>query len=147
MGRQPARRYEPDIISELQADQNRWVGLSSPDGLFEDTIREGYRTLYLLVVRPAAMVMRQLDMFLFDSALAFNQLCQGAVESVDIFPASRGTMPISGLPGKPPAQWKNERSRQALIWFLDATRPAALEQLRKRITRFRSMRRQRKLFH
>ena len=35
---------------------------------------------------------------LSDNSLAFNQLRQGGVGSVEIFLASRGTMPISGLP-------------------------------------------------
>ena len=54
-----------------------------------------------------------------------------------VFLASRGTMPISGLPGKPTTQEKNERSHQTLIRFLDANQPSTLEQLRTRITRFR----------
>lgn len=74
---------------------------------------------------------------LSDNSLAFNQLRQGGVGSVEIFLASRGTMPISGLPGKPTTQGKNERSHQTLIRFLDANQPATLEQLRTRITRFR----------
>lgn len=74
---------------------------------------------------------------LSDNSLAFNQLRQGGVGSVEIFLASRGTMPISGLPGKPTTQGKNERSHQTLIRFLDANQPATLEQLRKRVIHFR----------
>lgn len=74
---------------------------------------------------------------LSDNSLAFNQLRAGRVGSVEIFLASQGTMPISGLPGKPTTQGKNERSHQTLIRFLDADRPATLEQLRVRIQRFR----------
>jgi transposase InsO family protein len=74
---------------------------------------------------------------LSDNSLAFNQLRQGRIGSVEIFLASKGTMPISGLPGKPTTQGKNERSHQTLIRFLDAARPATLEQLRARIGRFR----------
>lgn len=74
---------------------------------------------------------------LSDNSLAFNQLRQGGVGSVEIFLASRGTMPISGLPGKPTPQGKNERSHQTLIRFLDANQPSTLEQLRTHITRFR----------
>lgn len=51
--------------------------------------------------------------------------------------ASKGTMPISGLPGKPTTQGKNERSHQTLLRFLDADRPSTLDQLRARIRRFR----------
>jgi transposase InsO family protein len=72
-----------------------------------------------------------------DNSLTFNQLHQGGIGSVEIFLASRGTIPISGLPGKPTTQGKNERSHQTLIRFLDANQPATLEQLRKLITRYR----------
>jgi hypothetical protein len=74
---------------------------------------------------------------LSDNSLAFNQLRQGRIGSVEIFLASRGTMPISGMPGRPTTQGKNERSHQTLARFLDANRPASLEQLRAWITRFR----------
>ncbi len=74
---------------------------------------------------------------LSDNSLAFNQLRAGAIGSVEIFLASKGTMLISGLPGKPTTQGKNERSHQTLIRFLDAGRPDTLEQLRGRVQRFR----------
>lgn len=74
---------------------------------------------------------------LSDNSSAFNQLRQGRIGSVEIFLASRGTMPISGLPGRPTTQGKNERSHQTLIRFLDANPPATLEQLRARIRTFR----------
>jgi Integrase core domain. len=74
---------------------------------------------------------------LSDNSLAFNQLRYGRIGSVEIFLASKGTMPISGLPGKPTTQGKNERSHQTVTRFLDAARPATLEQLRARIGRFR----------
>lgn len=74
---------------------------------------------------------------LSDNSLAFNQLRQGRVGAVEIFLASRGTMPITGLPGKPTTQGKNERSHQTLVRFLDAHKPANLEQLRARISRYR----------
>lgn len=47
---------------------------------------------------------------LSDNSSAFNQLRQGTIGAVEIFLASHGTMPISGLPGKPTTQGKNERS-------------------------------------
>lgn len=56
---------------------------------------------------------------------------------MEIFLAPKGTMPISGLPGKPTTQGKNERSHQTLLRFLDAHQPASLEQLQGRIRRFR----------
>ena len=74
---------------------------------------------------------------LSDNSLAFNQLRQGGIGAVEIFLASRGTMPISGLPGRPTTQGKNERSHQTLMRFLDANPPGTLEQLRERIKRYR----------
>lgn len=74
---------------------------------------------------------------LSDNSLAFNQLRGGTIGSVEIFLASKGTMPISGLPGKPTTQGKTERSHQTLVRFLDADRPSTLDQLRARIRRFR----------
>lgn len=74
---------------------------------------------------------------LSDNSLAFNQLRQGSIGAVEVFLASRGAMPISGLPGKPTTQGKTERSHQTLIRYLNANRPATLEQLRDRIRRYR----------
>lgn len=74
---------------------------------------------------------------LSDNSSAFNQLRQGTIGAVEIFLASHGTMPISGLPGKPTTQGKNERSHQTLVRFLDAQRPATIDQLRQEIRRFR----------
>lgn len=74
---------------------------------------------------------------LSDNSSAFNQLRQGRIGSVEAFLASKGTMPITGRPGRPTTQGKNERSHQTLIRFLDAHPPATLEQARHRIEKFR----------
>lgn len=74
---------------------------------------------------------------LSDNSLAFNQLRAGTIGAVEIFLASKGTMPISGIPGKPTTQGKNERSHQTLIRFLDANRPDTIEALRERIRHYR----------
>lgn len=74
---------------------------------------------------------------LSDNSLAFNQLRQGSIGAVEIFLASKGTMPISGLPGKPTTQGKNERSHQTLQRFLEANKPYNLAQLQNRIKHFR----------
>nr|WP_193081431.1 integrase core domain-containing protein [Brevibacterium aurantiacum] len=74
---------------------------------------------------------------LSDNSFAFNQLRQGRIGAVETFLASKGAMPISGLPGKPTTQGKNERSHQTLIRFLDANTPANLETARALIRRFR----------
>lgn len=75
---------------------------------------------------------------LSDNSSAFNQLRQGRIGAVEVFLASKGTMPITGLPGKPTTQGKNERSHQTLTRFLDANPSATLEQLRRRIEKFRA---------
>ena len=69
--------------------------------------------------------------------MAFNQLRQGTIGSGEIFLASKGAMPITGLPGKPTTQGKNGRSHQTLQLFLEADRPGTLEQLRERIKHYR----------
>lgn len=74
---------------------------------------------------------------LSDNSLAFNQLRQGTIGAVEVFLSSKGTMPISGLPGNPTTQGKNERSHQTLIRFLNAQQPSTLEQIRPRIRSFR----------
>jgi len=55
---------------------------------------------------------------------------------VEAFLASKIAMPISGLPGKPTTQGKNERFHQTLIRFLDANTPASLETVRALLRRF-----------
>ncbi|GAA5226785.1 integrase core domain-containing protein [Paeniglutamicibacter antarcticus] len=74
---------------------------------------------------------------LSDNSKAFNQLRSGTIGAVEIFLASKGTMPISGLPGRPTTQGKNERSHQTLRRFLDANKPKDLADLHRLITRYR----------
>lgn len=74
---------------------------------------------------------------LSDNFLAFNQLRHGQIDAVEIFLASKGSMPISGLPGKPTTQRKNERSHQTLQRFLEANKPRNLTELRNRIKYYR----------
>lgn len=66
---------------------------------------------------------------LSDNSSAFNQLRQGRIGQVELYLASKGTMPITGLPGRPTTQGKNERSHQTLQRFLDASPAATLEQM------------------
>lgn len=73
---------------------------------------------------------------LSDNSSAFNQLRQGKIGAVEVFLASKGTMPITGIPGRPTTQGKNERSHQTLIRFLDANPPTSLEETRRRIKVF-----------
>lgn len=74
---------------------------------------------------------------LSDNSKAFNQLRSGTIGAVEIFLASKGTMPITGMPGRPTTQGKNERSHQTLQRFLKANRPQNLSALRKLIQRYR----------
>lgn len=74
---------------------------------------------------------------LSDNSKAFNQLRSGVVGAVEAFLASKGTMPITGLPGRPTTQGKNERSHQTLQRFLKANKPRDLADLRRLIQRYR----------
>ncbi|MER8026338.1 integrase core domain-containing protein [Glutamicibacter protophormiae] len=74
---------------------------------------------------------------LSDNSKAFNQLRSGAIGAVEIYLASQGTMPITGLPGRPTTQGKNERSHQTLQRFLTANKPQELSDVRKLIHRYR----------
>lgn len=74
---------------------------------------------------------------LSDNSHAFNQLRRGSIGAVEVFLASRGTMPISGLPGRPTTQGKTERSHQTLIRYLNADRPTTVGQLQRRILKYR----------
>ncbi len=74
---------------------------------------------------------------LSDNSKAFNQLRSGRIGAVELFLASKGAMPISGLPGRPTTQSKNERSHQTLNRFLVANKPQDLADMRRLITRYR----------
>jgi transposase InsO family protein len=73
---------------------------------------------------------------LSDNSSASNQLRQRRIGAAQTFLASKGAMPISGLPGKPTTQGNNERSHQTLIRFLDANTPSSLEAVRALLRRF-----------
>ncbi|TFC93930.1 transposase [Cryobacterium sinapicolor] len=96
-----------------------------------------FRQVLATIIEDGHTVLIPSDDGWSDNSLAFNQLRAGTIGSVEIFLASKGTMPISGLPGKPTTQGKNERSHQTLIRYLDSDQPVTLEQLRVRIQRFR----------
>lgn len=74
---------------------------------------------------------------LSDNSKAFNQLRTGTIGAVEIYLASKGTMPITGIPGRPTTQGKNERSHQTLQRFLKVNKPQNLSELRKLIQRYR----------
>lgn len=74
---------------------------------------------------------------LSDNSKAFNQLRSGTIGAVELFLASERSILISGLPGRPTTQGKNERSHQTPRRFLDANQPHNLADLRRLITRYR----------
>jgi len=61
--------------------------------------------------------------FLTDNGLAFNQSRRGSEAGLEKYLRSQGATPITGRPGKPTTQGKNERLHQTLRRFLDANRP------------------------
>jgi len=61
--------------------------------------------------------------FLTDNALAFNQSRRGTESELEKYLKLNGVTPITGRPGKPTTQGKNERLHQTLQRFLDANRP------------------------
>ncbi|KSU68211.1 IS481 family transposase [Arthrobacter sp. NIO-1057] len=74
---------------------------------------------------------------LSDNSKAFNQLRSGTFGSVEIFLASKGSMPITGLPGRPTTQGKNERSHRTLQRFLTANKPQDLADVQRLLRRYR----------
>lgn len=61
--------------------------------------------------------------FLTDNGAAFNQSRRGRESRLERFLKRQGVTPISGRPGHPTTQGKNERLHQTLGKFLDANRP------------------------
>ena len=75
--------------------------------------------------------------FLSDNGLAFNQERRGRHTKLTIFLRSLGVEPITGKPGRPTTQGKNERMHQTLFKYLN-TLPAApdLDALQEQINTF-----------
>ncbi|MCB0913730.1 MAG: transposase, partial [Propionibacteriaceae bacterium] len=61
--------------------------------------------------------------FLTDNGAAFNQSRRGGTSQLEAFLRRQGVTPITGRPGKPTTQGKNERLHQTLGKFLDSNRP------------------------
>ncbi|TGD08996.1 IS481 family transposase [Brevibacterium sp. S111] len=74
---------------------------------------------------------------LTDNGNAFNGNRQGWVVRTQLFLADYGCRGISGMPGHPQTQGKNERGHQTLLKVLDANHPRSLEQARRVIVAFR----------
>ena len=74
---------------------------------------------------------------LSDNGTAFNQLRSGVIGVTERFVISHGCEPISGLPGKPTTQGKNERAHQPLRRFLNAHQPTTFEELEELIQTWR----------
>lgn len=61
--------------------------------------------------------------FLTDNETAFNQSRRGRRSQLEAYLRRQGVTPITGRPGKPTTQGKNERLHQTIQRFLDAHRP------------------------
>jgi transposase InsO family protein len=61
--------------------------------------------------------------FLTDNGAAFNQSRRGGTSQLETYLKRQGVAPITGRPGKPTTQGKNERLHQTIQRFLDAHRP------------------------
>ena len=61
--------------------------------------------------------------FLTDNGTAFNQSRRGGTSQLETYLRRQGVAPITGRPGKPTTQGKNERLHQTIHKFLDAHRP------------------------
>ena len=61
--------------------------------------------------------------FLTDNGTAFNQSRRGKTSQLEAYLRRQGVQPITGRPGKPTTQGKNERLHQTIQKFLDANRP------------------------
>lgn len=66
--------------------------------------------------------------FLTDNGTAFNQSRRGGTAQLEAYLHRQGVEPITGRPGKPTTQGKNERLHQTIQKFLDAHRPICTEQ-------------------
>ncbi|MHA6507886.1 DDE-type integrase/transposase/recombinase [Tessaracoccus sp. Y1736] len=61
--------------------------------------------------------------FLTDNGTAFNQARRGGTSQLEVYLRHQGVAPITGRPGKPTTQGKNERLHRTIQKFLDAHRP------------------------
>jgi len=61
--------------------------------------------------------------FLTDNGTAFNQSRRGGTSQLEAYLRRQGVAPITGRPGKPTTQGKNERLHRTIQQFLDAHRP------------------------
>lgn len=74
---------------------------------------------------------------LSDNHSSFNQLRQGRVGAMEVYLASVGSLAISGRTYHPQTQGKNERSHQTLYRYLQAHRPAHLEEVKALLVSYR----------
>ncbi|MDR1078015.1 MAG: DDE-type integrase/transposase/recombinase [Propionibacteriaceae bacterium] len=63
--------------------------------------------------------------FLTDNGTSFNMSRRGLTAPLENWLAIRGVKPVTGKPGKPTTQGKNERLHRTLKQFLEANRPIA----------------------
>ena len=75
--------------------------------------------------------------FLSDNGAAFNPTRRGHTGQLVEFLRARGVEPITGRPGRPTTQGKNERFHQTLLQYLHKQPPAqSLQQLQEQIDAF-----------
>ena len=65
--------------------------------------------------------------FLTDNGTAFNLSRRGGTSQLEAYLRRQGVAPITGRPGKPTTQGKNERLHRTIQQFLDAHRPIRTE--------------------
>lgn len=73
-----------------------------------------------------------------DNGGAFNMQRLGKTTALEQFLADLGVKMITGRPGHPQSQGKVERAHQTLLNFIDARRPATIEQLQQILDEYRS---------
>lgn len=72
-----------------------------------------------------------------DNSKAFNQLRGGSIGIVETYQAPQRSRPITGLPGRPTTQGKNERSHRTIQQFLKANKAQNLADVQKLLQRYR----------
>ncbi|WP_179206615.1 DDE-type integrase/transposase/recombinase [Microbacterium esteraromaticum] len=72
-----------------------------------------------------------------DNGTAFNQRRANKTSALDAFLSDLGVKMISGRPRHPQSQGKVERAHQTLLNFIDARRPATIEQLQQILDEYR----------
>lgn len=73
-----------------------------------------------------------------DNGSAFNQQRSGGITELQTFLGDLGVKMITGRPGHPKSQGKVERAHQTLLNFIEARKPATVEQLAQILDEYRA---------